>query len=53
VVSVHALKAWFRGQNSVVKPLKLLPEPPDPIFIDQVVSKMAALRRVNHTVNSI
>jgi len=27
----------------------LLPEPPDPIFIDQVVSKMAALGRINHS----
>jgi putative transposase len=48
-----SLKAWFRGQKYVVETLKLLPEPPNPIFIDQVVSKMAELGRVNHAVNSI
>jgi putative transposase len=51
--SVHDLKAWFRGQKYVVETLKLLPEPPDPIFIDQVVSKMAELGQVNHAVNSV
>ena len=51
--SVNDLKAWFRGQKYVVETLKLLPEPPDPIFIDQVVSKMAALGRVNHAVNFV
>ena len=48
--SVHDLKAWFRGQKYVVEILKLLPEPPDSIFIDQVVSQMAELGRVNHDV---
>jgi putative transposase len=51
--SVNDLKAWFRGQKYVVETLKLLPESPDPIFIDQVVSKMAELGRVNHAVNSV
>jgi putative transposase len=51
--SVNDLKAWFRGQKYVVETLKLLPEPPDPIFIDHVVSKMAELGRVNHAVNSV
>jgi DDE superfamily endonuclease len=51
--SVNDLKAWFRGQKYVVETLKLLPEPPDPIFIDQVVSKMAELGRVNHAVNFV
>jgi putative transposase len=51
--SVNDLKAWFRGQKYVVETLKLLPESPDPIFIDQVVSKMAALGRVNHAVSSV
>ena len=51
--SVNALKAWFRGQKYVVEALKLLPEPPDPFFIDHVVSKIAELGRVNHTVNSV
>jgi hypothetical protein len=34
-----------------VETLKLLPEMPDSIFIDQVVSQMAILGRVNHAVN--
>jgi DDE superfamily endonuclease len=51
--SVNDLKAWFRGQKYVVETLKLLPEPPDPIFIDHVVSKMAELGRINHAVNSV
>jgi hypothetical protein len=51
--SVNDLKAWFRGQKYVIETLKLLPELPDPIFIDQVVSKMAELGRVNHAVNSV
>ena len=51
--SVNDLKAWFRGQKYVIETLKLLPEPPDPIFIDQVVSKMAELGRVNHAVNTV
>jgi len=51
--SVNDLKAWFRGQQYVIDTLKLLPEPPDSNFIDQVVSKMAALGRVNHAGNSV
>ena len=51
--SVNDLKAWFRGQKYVVETLKLLPEPPDPFFIAHVVSKIAELGRVNHTVNSV
>lgn len=49
--SVNDLKAWFRGRKYVVETLKLLPEMPDTIFIDQVVSQMAALGRVNPAVN--
>jgi hypothetical protein len=49
--SVNDLKAWFRSRKYVVATLKLLPEPPDSIFIDQVVAHMAALGRVNHAVN--
>jgi hypothetical protein len=51
--SVNDLKAWFRGQKYVVETLQLLPEPPDAIFIEQVVAQMAALGRVNHAVNSV
>ena len=49
--SVNDLKAWFRGRKYGVETLKLLPEPPDSIFIDQVVVQMAELGRVNHAVN--
>ena len=49
--SVNALKAWFRGRTYVVATLTLLPEMPDALFIDQVVSQRAALGRVNHAVN--
>ena len=49
--SVNDLKAWFRGRKYVVETLKLLPEMPDAVFIDQVVSQMAALGRVNPAVN--
>ena len=49
--SVNDRKAWFRGRQYVVETLKWLPEMPDAIFIDQVVSQMAALGRVNPAVN--
>jgi putative transposase len=49
--SVNDLKAWFRGRKYVVEILKLLPDMPDALFIDQVVSQMAKLGRVNHAVN--
>jgi len=49
--SVNDLKAWFRGRKYVVETLKLLPEMPDSLFIDQVVSQMAELGQVNHAVN--
>ena len=49
--SVNDLKAWFRGRKYVVETLKLLPEMPDALFIDQMVSQMAELGRVNHAVN--
>ena len=49
--SVNDLKAWFRGRKYVVETLKLLPAMPDSLFIEQVVSQMAALGRVNLAVN--
>jgi putative transposase len=49
--SVNDLKAWFRGRKYVVETLKLLPEPPDSLFIEQVVAHIAALGRINHAVN--
>jgi len=44
--SVNDLKAWFRGRKYVVETLKLLPEMPEPIFIDQAIAQVAALGRV-------
>jgi hypothetical protein len=52
-LSVNDLKAWFRGRKYVVETLKLLPEMPGSISIDQVVSQMAVLGRVNHTVSPV
>jgi hypothetical protein len=49
--SVNDLKAWFRGRKYVVETLKLLPEMPDSIYIEQVVAQIAELGRVNHAVN--
>lgn len=50
--SVNDLKAWFRGRKYAVEMLKLLPESPDAIFIDQVVAQMAELGRVNHATRA-
>jgi len=52
-LSVNDLKAWFRGRKYVVETLKLLPEMPGSISINQVVSQMAVLGRVNHTVSPV
>jgi putative transposase len=49
--SVNDLKAWFRGRKYATEMLKLLPESPGPIFIDQVVAHMAELGRVNHATS--
>src|SRR6266446_1239689 len=50
--SVNDLKAWFRSRKYVVETLKLLPEMPEPIFIDQAIAHIAELGRVNHAVNA-
>jgi len=49
--SVNDLKAWFRGRKYATEMLKLLPESPGSIFIDQVVAQMAELGRVNHATS--
>ena len=51
-VSVNDLKAWFRSRKYVLETLKLLPEMPEPLFIDQAIAHMAALGRVNHAGNA-
>jgi len=52
-LSVNDLKAWFRSQKYVVETLKLLPEMPELIFIEQAIARVAQLGRVNHAVNPI
>ncbi len=50
--SVNDLKAWFRSRKYVVETLKLLPEMPEPIFIEQAITQIAKLGRINHAVNA-
>ena len=45
--SVNDLKAHFRGHKYVTETLKLLPQLPDPIFIDQIFANIAQLGRIN------
>jgi putative transposase len=52
-LSVNDLKAWFRSRKYVVETLKLLPEMPDPIFIEQAIAQVAELGRVNHVLNPV
>ncbi len=49
--SINDLKACFRGRKDVVETLKWLPEPPNSIFIEQVVTQRAERGRINHAVN--
>jgi putative transposase len=50
-LSVNDLKTWFRSRKYVVETLKLLPEMPEAIFIDQVIAQVAQLGRINPAVN--
>jgi putative transposase len=50
-LSVNDLKTWFRSRKYVVETLKLLPEMPEPIFIDQAIAQMAELGRINPSVS--
>jgi putative transposase len=45
--SVNDLKAHFRGRKYVTETLKLLPQMPEPIFIDQIFANIAQLGRIN------
>lgn len=45
--SVNDLKAYFRGRKYVSETLKLLPQQPEPIFIEQIYATIAQLGRVN------
>jgi hypothetical protein len=47
--SVLDLKAHFRGLKYVAETLKLLPQTPDPIVIQQIAAKVALIGAVNAT----
>jgi putative transposase len=47
--SVLDLKAHFRGLKYVAETLKLLPQMPDPIVIQQIAAKVALIGAVNAT----
>jgi putative transposase len=51
-LSVNDLKTWFRSRKYVVETLKLLPEMPEAIFIDQVIAQVAELGRINQAGNT-
>jgi hypothetical protein len=48
---VNDLKTWFRGRKDVVETLKLLPEIPEAICIDEVIAQVPQLGRINQAVN--
>lgn len=52
-LSVTDLKAWFRSKKYVVETLKLLPDMPEAIFIEQAIAQIAELGRVNSPVNTV
>jgi hypothetical protein len=45
--SVNDLKAHFRGRKYVTETLKLLPQLPEPIFIDQIFARIAQIGSIN------
>lgn len=45
--SVNDLKARFRGHKYVTEILKLLPQMPEPIFIDQIFANIAQIGSIN------
>jgi len=45
--SVNDLKAHFRGLKYVTETLKLLPQMPDPIFIQQIIANIARIGSIN------
>ena len=45
--SVNDLKAHFRGHKYVLETLKLLPQKPEPIFIEQIFAKIAQIGSIN------
>jgi len=51
-LSVNDLKTWFRSRKYVVETLKLLPEIPEAIFIEQAIAQVAQLGRINQAGNT-
>jgi hypothetical protein len=45
--SVQDLKAHFRGSKYVNEVLKLLPEKPDPILIQQIFKEITIIGKIN------
>lgn len=45
--SVNDLKAHFRGRKYVSETLKLLPQLPEPIFIDRILTHIARIGSIN------
>ena len=45
--SVNDLKAHFRGRKYVTETLKLLPQPPEPIFVDRIFAQIAQIGSIN------
>lgn len=45
--SINDLKAYFRGRKYVIEILKLLPQMPEPIFIDQIFANIAQIGSIN------
>jgi putative transposase len=50
--SVNDLKAHFRGRKYVLETLKLLPQKPEPISIDQLFAQILTIGSVNAVFNS-
>ncbi len=48
--SVNDLKAWFRGHKYALDVLKMLPEMPEAIIIEQAVAQAANRGRINQEV---
>lgn len=47
--SLNDLKAYFRGRKYVAETLKLLPQKPEPIFIEQIYANIAQIGSINAT----
>ena len=50
--SVNDLKTYYRGRKYVTEAFKLLPDRPEPVFIEQVVAQETELGRINHALNA-